>query len=66
MFDLMYIWYVMDGFFKVCLKYNIIDLFNEVGLMKSQILGILQDLFGVGFEMIVIILNWVFMYFVEY
>lgn len=56
----------MDGLLNACLKYNITDLPNEVGLTKSQILGTLQDFFGAGFETTATTLNWAFMYLAEY
>lgn len=65
-FDPMHTRHAMDGLLNACLKFNITDLPNEVGLTKNQLLGTLQDFFGAGFETTATTLNWALMYLAEY
>ncbi|XP_061186486.1 cytochrome P450 1A1-like [Saccostrea echinata] len=58
--------HAMDGFLNACLKYNITETPNEVGLTKSQLVDTLQDFFAAGFETTASTLRWVFLYLAEY
>lgn len=58
--------HALDGFLNACLKYNITDSPNEVGLTKAQLIGTLQDFFGAGFETTATTLRWALMYLAEY
>ncbi|XP_056000402.1 cytochrome P450 2C31-like [Ostrea edulis] len=58
--------HALDGIRNACLKYNITDVPNEMGLTKAQLIDTLDDFFTAGFETISSTLRWALMYFAEY